>query len=176
MAFSRTVLPQIIIGVLIAVAVLWLIGRVMRMAFATALGRRVGFLVVSLAVGPGLLVESVLKSFSGRARPRDITVFGGEHPFTPAIWLADSCERNCSFVSGHAALAFWTTAFAFVCPAPYRAWVLVGGLVLGGLMGLARMAEGAHFLSDVFFAGFFVVALNVWLARRFKLKSDAHGV
>lgn len=51
-------------------------------------------------------------------------------------------------------------------PAEHRMPVFVAGLALGALMGIARMAEGAHFLSDIVFAGLIVVGLNVWLWNR----------
>ena len=139
-------------------------------------GRKAGFLLVTILLGPGLIVESFLKVYSGRARPRDIVAFGGDDPFTPAIWLAESCSRNCSFVSGHAALAFWVTAFAFLLPSGQRTILLVGGIVLGLLMGLARMAEGAHFLSDIIFAGLIVVGLNTYAAKLMLDRTSADEV
>lgn len=165
MQFARSGVPPLIIGTLLFFIFLWLAGRALGQTFWDVSGRKIGFLLISILTGPGLVVESLLKVRYGRARPRDVTVFGGDDPFTPVLWFADACERNCSFVSGHAALAFWTTAFAFLLPAQNRGPVFATGLVLGALMGLARMAEGAHFLSDVIFAGLIVVGLNVWLAR-----------
>lgn len=166
MQFARSGVPPLIIGTLLFVTVLGIAGRIWNEMFWDISGRKVGFLIGSLILGPGLVVESILKTFSGRARPRDVTQFGGDDPFTPALRLADACERNCSFVSGHAALAFWATAFAFLMPTEHRVPVFVAGLALGFLMGIARMAEGAHFLSDVIFAGLIVVGINVWLGSR----------
>lgn len=179
MQFARSGVPPLIIGVLLFVIILSVAGRIGNQVFWDITGRKAGILIASLILGPGLIVESVLKSFSGRARPRDVMPFGGDDPFTPALRLADACDRNCSFVSGHAALAFWTTAFAFLMPAEYRMPVFVSGLALGALMGIARMAEGAHFLSDIVFAGLIVVGLNVWLwnlmAREEPLGEGSHG-
>jgi lipid A 4'-phosphatase len=79
-------------------------------------------------------------------------------------------------VSGHAAVAFWVTAFAFLLPNPYRLPFIIGGLALGVLMGLARIVEGAHFLSDVVFAGLIVVGLNMWLARRVGLAGPGQDI
>lgn len=171
MQFARSGLPPIIIGGLLFVLILWAAGRLLGQGVWNITGRKAGYLLISLTVGPGLLVESVLKVYSGRARPRDVMPFGGDDPFTPALWLADACERNCSFVSGHAALAFWVTAFAFLFPVGERKPVLICGIGLGLLMGLARMAEGAHFFSDVVFAGLVVVGTNVVLAH-VMLESD----
>ncbi|MGB1876225.1 MAG: phosphatase PAP2 family protein [Rhodospirillaceae bacterium] len=165
MQFARSGVPPLIIGALLFCLVLWLAGKILGQQFWDMSGRKAGFLLLTILLGPGLIVESLLKVYSGRARPRDITVFGGEEPFTPAIWLAESCSRNCSFVSGHAALAFWVTAFAFLFPVGQRRPLLVMGVVFGLLMGLARMAEGAHFLSDILFAGIIVVGINTYMAK-----------
>lgn len=165
MQFARSGVPPVIIGGLLFVLVLWVAGKVLGHTFWDITGQKAGYLLVSLAIGPGLIVESFLKVYYGRARPRDVVPFGGDDPFTPALWFADACTRNCSFVSGHAALAFWVTAFAFLFPAKDRAGMIVFGIALGLVMGLARMAEGAHFFSDVVFAGLIVVGTNVVLAR-----------
>ncbi|MBT4739164.1 MAG: phosphatase PAP2 family protein [Rhodospirillaceae bacterium] len=165
MQFARSGVPPLIIGALLFCLTLWIAGRIFGQLFWDMTGRKAGFLLATILLGPGLIVESFLKVYSGRARPRDIIAFGGDDPFTPAIWLADSCSRNCSFVSGHAALAFWVTAFAFLLPAGQRTLMLGAGIALGLLMGLARMAEGAHFLSDIIFAGLIVVGLNTYMAK-----------
>jgi lipid A 4'-phosphatase len=165
MQFARSGVPPIIIGMLLFVLVLWGAGRVLGQSFWSVTGRKAAYLVATLLIGPGLIVESFLKVFHGRARPRDVVPFGGEDPFTPALWLSDACARNCSFVSGHAALAFWVTAFAFLLPVGHRSPLIAAGVGVGLLMGVARMAEGAHFLSDIIFAGIIVVAVNVAMAR-----------
>ena len=175
MQFARSGVPPLIIGTLLFVVLVWVANRVLGGSIWGINGQQTAYLIASLLIGPGLIVESLLKTQSGRARPRDTTVFGGDDPFAPALWLADSCDRNCSFVSGHAALAFWVTAFAFLLPKAYRLHGLIAGIALGALMGLARIAEGAHFLSDVFYAGVIVVGLNVWLARLFKLDQPGSG-
>src|SRR5271154_5111197 len=74
------------------------------------------FLVAALAIGPGILVNTVLKDHWGRARPYQVEAFGGELQFNPAPLPADQCQRNCSFVSGHAALGFSLVGFAFLMP------------------------------------------------------------
>jgi len=164
--FMRSGVPPLIIGGLVFVLLTWIGGRIAGGAIAPATGRNLGFLATSLVIGPGLIVESLLKSFWGRARPRDVTEFGGADVFTPAVWISDACEKNCSFVSGHAALGFWTTAFALILPAQLRSPGLALGISIGAVMGVARMAEGAHFLSDIVYAGLIVVGLNVWLADK----------
>jgi lipid A 4'-phosphatase len=129
------------------------------------------FLVVSMAVAPGLLVNSLLKDHWGRARPVQVEAFGGPHHFTPAPLPAAECDGNCSFVSGHAALGFSLVGFALLLP-PGRArrgWIAVA-IGFGALVGLGRIAQGAHFLSDVVFAGLVVYGasalLHWWIVQR----------
>jgi len=129
------------------------------------LRRRIWFLVAVLALGPGLVVNEVLKAHSGRVRPATVAQFGGDKVFTPAFAPADQCERNCSFVSGHAAMGFFLIAFAWVFRD--RRW-LWAGIVLGGLVGLGRIMQGAHFLSDVVFS-FWAVYGTCWLLGRWIL-------
>ncbi len=121
------------------------------------------FLVAALAIGPGILVNTVLKDHWGRARPYQIEAFGGQHQFTPAPLPSDQCDHNCSFVSGHAALGFSLVMFAFLLPtARPRTIALTAALSFGALVGLARIAAGHHFLSDVVDAGLLVVG-TTWL-------------
>lgn len=171
MQFARSGVPPLIIGAVVFYTLLWAAGAVLKDVIWNANGKRAAFLVVSLSLGPGLVVESILKTQLGRSRPRDTDLFGGAEAFASALWPVGACERNCSFVSGHAALAFWTTAFAFLLPVAFRVPVMLTGLALGFLMGLTRIMEGAHFLSDVVIAGLIVVGLNVWLARRMGLSA-----
>jgi membrane-associated phospholipid phosphatase len=112
------------------------------------------FLVASTAAGPGFLANTVLKDHWGRARPMQIEAFGGTHHFTPAPLPAAECNRNCAFVSGHAALAFSLVSFAFLLPpGNSRRRGIAAALGFGMLVGLGRVAQGAHFLSDVVYAG-----------------------
>jgi lipid A 4'-phosphatase len=113
------------------------------------LRRRLLFLFLALALGPGLVVNGILKSESGRARPDQVGPFGGEKTFTEVFTPADQCRKNCSFVSGHASMGFYLIALGWVTCR--RRWFAVG-VVAGALVGFGRMAQGAHFLSDVVFA------------------------
>ncbi len=125
------------------------------------------FLLFSLLLGPGLLVNEVFKSHYGRARPSQVEAFGGDRQFTPPTRPARQCEKNCAFVSGHAAGAFWLMALAWITGR--RRWLLPG-LLLGLWVGFVRVVQGGHFPSDVLFAGWvvwFSLRLNArwWLHR-----------
>lgn len=121
------------------------------------------FVIATILIGPGLIV-SLLKDHWGRARPVQIVEFGGEAKFTPAWLPADQCKENCSFVGGHAAGAFSLMALAWAVPRQRRLW-LTAGILWGGHMGLVRIAQGGHFLSDIVFAGFIVYFTAAALAR-----------
>jgi lipid A 4'-phosphatase len=127
--------------------------------------RALAFLIVALAIGPGLIVNTMLKDHWGRARPSQIVEFDGTKQFTPALEPADECNRNCSFPSGHAAIGFYLLSFALLIPAARpRRWIFAGAILAGALIGLMRMAQGGHFLSDVVFSGLIVMAVS-WLAH-----------
>jgi lipid A 4'-phosphatase len=147
----------------VVAALLWLLfaSWLWRRRSEQALRRRLWFLLLVLALGPGLLVNGVFKAESGRARPDQTEQFGGERRFTPVFTPADQCERNCSFVSGHAAMGFFFIALAWVLRD--RRW-LVFGITLGALVGLGRMLQGRHFLSDVVFSYWVVYGVCVLLA------------
>jgi len=115
------------------------------------------FVLAVLAVGPGLLVNTVLKDHWGRARPSQTTDFGGTQRFTAAPLVADQCERNCSFVAGHPAVGFALVAYAFLArQRRRRRLIAAGAITIGSLLGVVRLAQGGHFLSDVVFSGLLV--------------------
>lgn len=112
------------------------------------------FIVLSFALGPGLVANTVLKDHWGRARPAQVAEFGGARHFTAAGPPARECPTNCSFVSGDAALGFGFVAFALLLPEGRgRRRAQAAALGLGAIIGLARIAAGGHFLSDVLDAG-----------------------
>jgi lipid A 4'-phosphatase len=138
-------------------------------------GRRVLlFLVMAAALGPGLLVNLVLKEGSGRARPVVVAAFGGTQAFTPAFVLARECADNCSFVSGHVSIAAMPMAGWFIARGRRRrrAW-LVGGLAFALLVGLVRIAVGAHFFSDVLLAIAFTWVISALCAAVILRQADA---
>ena len=71
-------------------------------------GRRMAFLVLSLALGPGLIVNVGLKDHSGRPRPLQSQAFGGPiGRFGPGGAFDGACPKNCAFVSGEVAATAW---------------------------------------------------------------------
>jgi membrane-associated PAP2 superfamily phosphatase len=112
--------------------------------------RRAAVLLAGLALGSGLVVNGLLKSFWGRARPVQIEAFGGQADFTSAWTISDQCLRNCSFVSGEASSAAWMVAVVvLMTPPAWRRWALPAVLAYAGALSLNRLAFGGHFLSDI---------------------------
>jgi lipid A 4'-phosphatase len=110
------------------------------------------YLLSGLALGPGLVVNVILKENWGRPRPDNVYLFGGDGPFV-AIWrMTDYCRGNCSFVSGEASVAIWLVAAAILLPAAWRGRGRVLIAVFAVLLSLNRIAFGRHFLSDVLMA------------------------
>ena len=162
--FVRKKLPYFLIGSVLGVTALWGIMRLWGKKLTFLTGKACAYLVLSLSIGPGLLANSLFKENWGRARPSQITQFDGTKTFTPPLEIADQCVSNCSFVSGHGALGLWITAWAFLCPPPWRGIVLLITLIFGSSVGVVRIIQGGHFLSDVFYAGVLVLTVNVGLA------------
>lgn len=109
------------------------------------------YLALVMALGPGLIVNSLLKDHWGRPRPRNITQFDGRYAYEKPLAIDLSSPGN-SFPSGHAAMGFYFFVLYFVYRGRRRSlsfllfWLATA---YGALIGLARIAQGGHFASDV---------------------------
>lgn len=127
-------------------------------------GRAILFLMTTIALGPGLLANVVLKEHWDRPRPIEVTQFGGTEHFVAWWDPRGECDKNCSFVSGDVAGAFWTIAPAALVPPSWRALAYGAALALGAGMAAVRMIAGGHFVSDTIFAGVFTF-LIIWIVH-----------
>lgn len=137
--------------------------------------RQAAFILLCMALGPGLTVNIVLKEQVGRARPREIVEFGGSRQFTQC-WQPGEAGTNSSFPSGHAAIAFAVMAPWFVLRDEERraaAGFLAAGLGFGILVGIARILQGGHFASDILWAGGLVYLIGGLLAMLMKPEQRA---
>ncbi len=151
--------------VLAAYAALWLARRLgAKLPWAPS-GRAIIFLIVTIAIGPGLIVNVALKDHWGRPRPYQTEGFSGKDPFRPWYATDGACQRNCSFVSGETATGFWMVAPASVLPSPWGAPALVAAFVFGACAGVLRLAFGGHYLSDVLL-GALLTLIVIEAARR----------
>lgn len=120
-------------------------------------------------LGPGLLVEIVLKGHMGRPRPVQVVQFGGQDTYHGPFVPGPDPGNHRSFVTSHAAAGFWLMSLGLTCgPIWRRRWLLIG-TITGAIIGVGRMMQGGHFLSDVIFA-FYAVWLSceliAWADRR----------
>ena len=123
------------------------------------------FLAICIAMGPGIVANVIFKDHWGRARPKHIVAFGGIKAFTPPLTPSNQCARSCSFVSGEAASIFVPFYAAGLLVPQCSAVLFTAGTLLDVATGLVRVSQGAHYLSDVIFAGVFMgltVVLAYW--------------
>ena len=117
--------------------------------------RQAAFMVILLLLGPGLLVNTLFKDNWGRPRPREITLFGGTKQFHQPWERGVTGNGSKSFPSGHGASAFYLAMpyFTLRRRKPRLATLIyAAGIVYGILMGVARVAQGGHFVSDILWA------------------------
>lgn len=147
-------------------ALAWLMGWKLQGSVAPPNSAK--FLVVVFLIGPGLVVNVGFKQTWGRPRPSQVRQFGGERDFLPVGTPGSGMHRNSSFPSGHAAAAFYLMAPAFVVRSrrpQLAAGLAAAGGLFGVLMGVARIAQGGHWASDVLWSAAVVYFTSVLLAR-----------
>lgn len=138
-------IDKALIGVGLGLIAAWTFSRLRRRPARRVTGRRLAFLLLLLALVPGLLVNQVLKEHWGRARPVQLEQFGGSKTFTPAFVLSD--QGGGSFSSGHVAAAAWLVAVSVVLFGTHSGWTVLSLCYLLAI-ALARIAAGGHFVSD----------------------------
>ena len=140
--------------------------------------RHLLFLILSLAIGPGLLVNVIFKDHWGRPRPRQIEQFGGHWHHQDVLDKGVS-GRGKAFPCGHSSMGYYFVVFYFLLRRKRRLAAFMSlacaGLY-GSLLGAARMAAGAHFLSDVLWSAVFTAGaafLLYYLILRVPQHEDA---
>lgn len=152
-----------------------LMHRLFRGRYLLGLDRRaIIYLTGVAAVGIGLIANALLKENWGRARPRQTVEYGGTAEYTPPLLIADQCEANCSFVAGEGAYGFFWLALGFIAARRWQPWVFAGALAFGSGVGLIRIAMGAHYLSDVYFAALVMLSVS-WVFYRYVVVKDVTG-
>lgn len=125
------------------------------------------YLLLTFAIGSGLVIHAGLKEYWGRPRPKQTTEFGGNQQFRPYYepYFGKLPDRYRSFASGHSSVGF--VFFSLACLGTvYRSrslyWAGMGlAFTLGILLSLARIAQGGHFLSDTL-ASALIMWLTAW--------------
>ena len=116
-----------------------------------------------------IFINLILKDLWGRARPGDITHFGGKEMFTPWFELSSACDSNCSFVSGDASVGFSIIVLYFITKNILFFYL---SIMFGVLLGFIRIIAGGHFLSDILFAGIFILIINLLIFKLYKKYYD----
>ncbi len=132
--------------------------------------RLLAYPLLCVAMASGVIVNLLLKSHIGRARPDTLVEFGGTAQFTPPWQVVRECARNCSFTSGEVALAAGLAIPAVVILWPHlnrpgaRLLAILVAVAYVGFTAVLRIGLGRHFLSDAVFSILFAagVALAVY--------------
>jgi membrane-associated PAP2 superfamily phosphatase len=126
-----------------------------------ALLAALGMLLIPLGI-------SLLKQLISRHCPWDMVDFGGYAPYLHLLDTPPSTiKAGVCFPAGHASAGFlWVVWGVALRPASRRVarFGLLAGVLMGGLLGAARMAQGAHFLSHTLWSLWFAWALSLALA------------
>jgi membrane-associated PAP2 superfamily phosphatase len=135
------------------------------------------FVLLTAAIGSGLLIHGTLKDHWGRPRPRQVIEFGGSQPFRPYYQpnLTGQPEPSKSFTCGHCSMGFlfFTLAILGLYYGSRRlvwlGWTLAWGL--GILLSAGRIAQGGHFLTDTL-ASAFIMWATAWCLFHLLLKKE----
>jgi len=114
------------------------------------------FIVLAMTLAP--VAVTSLKQVTDRPCPWDLAEFGGSVPYTHLFQPRNpSHARGFCFPAGHASTGFALIAFYFAAYRERRYALaraaLSMGVLAGLLLGLGRIAQGAHFVSHVLWAG-----------------------
>ncbi|GDY13567.1 hypothetical protein LBMAG53_24450 [Planctomycetota bacterium] len=120
--------------------------------------------VLAVAIGPGLVVNAILKDHWGRPRPREVIELGGAHPYQ-AAWVKGEAGKGKAFPCGHSSVGFvLCLGWLIFRRRRLLAWgFLVFGFGWGVLLGVTRMAAGGHFASDVWWSALIPWAVGLVL-------------
>jgi membrane-associated PAP2 superfamily phosphatase len=150
--------------VILALAALWLYRAAQSEKVNRLYAKPCLVVILTMVLGPALLVNGILKHDWGRPRPADITAFGGSSPYHQ-VWQPGTPGGGKSFTCGHcsAGFAMVSAASVGVMHPVLGAVAFAGGLVYGTLLGTARIIQGGHFVTDVIWSAVLVLALAAGL-------------
>lgn len=138
-----------------------------------------------LAALLSMLLVTYLKKWTNQACPWSLIDFAGKWPYTDLFAAKPwgNSDMAC-WPAGHASGGFILLSFAFIGGWPPNMWdkrlqysavsmpkalssraFVWYALILGNVLGLARVAQGAHFFSHQFWAMWWIVLANMVFVR-----------
>lgn len=151
--------PALVIGISALVMLLINIRPVLQKYRTSAL-----VALLTLLIGPGLIINVGLKGSFHRPRPVQIKEFGGKYDYVPITQMKIERDNQHlrSFPSGHTSMGFfflalWRTA-ARERKRLMARFALITAFTATLFLSWARLAQGGHFFSDILFSG-----LITWL-------------
>ncbi|GAB6888269.1 phosphatase PAP2 family protein [Desulfothermus okinawensis JCM 13304] len=136
---------------------------------------RIGlYLFLVMVIGPGIIVNGILKGHWGRPRPRQTKTFNGKLPYR-TFWQKGTSGMGRSFPSGHASVGFYLFTPYFVFRKKQKKWAyffLTLGIGSGLLIGLARIIQGAHFITDIIYSGLIVYLTGLVTAMAMHVENE----
>jgi membrane-associated PAP2 superfamily phosphatase len=121
-------------------------------------------IVLTTILGAGVLVNGILKPYCGRPRPREVAAFNGQWEFCSPCFN-DTPGKGLSFPCGHCTMGFLFVTLIYLrrrSPAIAYGGALFG-IFYGLLMGIARAAQGAHFVTDTLWSFGVLVIVSLLL-------------
>lgn len=113
------------------------------------------------------LSAQILKNLTGMECPWSLDLYGGSLTHQPlALALTAPKGAGRCFPAGHSTGGFYLFAWALVWAGINRQKTIffaVLGIIAGLLMGLTRIAQGAHFVSHVLWSAWFSVLIAMLL-------------
>ena len=135
------------------------------------------YIMWATLIGPGIIINLILKGRWGRPRPIDTSDFGGTSDFERLLHF-DPTSPGRSFSSGHASMGFIFVSVGFALLAIGRRRsaiaVMIGSLLYGFFIGGARIVSGAHYPSDVIASGIIVWLTSAALYFAFRLHQSPY--
>ncbi|MCG6968131.1 MAG: phosphatase PAP2 family protein, partial [Gammaproteobacteria bacterium] len=130
-----------------ALAAVLVLGSVFILIYSSLRGKLVqyklaaGCVLLTILLGPGLLVNAIFKDHWCRPRPNQITEFGGHMQHIPPLMIGES-RKGESFPAGHPSIGFSLAIFWLLLrgrkPKLATAALLLA-IISGILMGIGRM-------------------------------------
>ncbi len=137
--------------------------------------RKALYILLVILIGPGLVVNLIVKDHWGRPRPLHVSQFGGEHTYVPPAKFGHTPDK--SFVCGHCSVGYVFFVLYFLSQNHKLVYFLLT-LIIAWTLGFTRMTSGGHFASDILWSGYlvFLVAYALYYGWYIRVKPGVKTV